>query len=304
MSATINTKIKITNKKTNEFFYLNDHTNPRDVIALQEFPTFTKDVRANSIILNGRHGAYKLPHFYGGMSIIFSGLILGVDEASVWQNKKKIDRVLMLEETTDYDELIEISFIDVNGLELKIDATMNAETLYKRDLKEPFILHFQIMLRARKHYFVVNDGTTIIFTGDMTGELSTFKIPFKVPFKLTKASGILTNVTSEGTSKTIIKMYGSDDEEIVNPFIENTTTGELTRFVYTIPKGSSNFIELDNINDTAINQDGQSVGIYIDTGAGINLIDGINKLKYSCEKNEDGLYPTASFTVEVKRILI
>lgn len=93
----IGTQITIKNHDKNESIVLNDHTtDPKNVIALQSFPTFETDVRSQNIPRLGAHGEFHLPSYYSGMSIVLQGVIVGEDEDHVWEIKKKLDSIMAL----------------------------------------------------------------------------------------------------------------------------------------------------------------------------------------------------------------
>lgn len=305
--ASIHTQYNITNKETGQSFVLNDHvTDPNNFLALQSFPTFALDMRAGDIPFTGHHGAYKLPHFYGGRSIIFSGLIVGEDEASVWTQKKLIDEVLQLGSGAEYNELLTISYTDPNGLNISMDATLNASVSYSRSLKEPNILNFQILLRSRKPYMLIDDDVfdLTIYTGSLGGVVSLFRLPFTIPFQLNNTTTNILDITADNKVKTVITLYGSADDDIVNPSIENISTGKSTVFDYTIPKGASNFIRIDGLTGDVIDQDGNNIAIYIKNGGFIELRKGLNRFSYTADENEDGSLPTALFKITGKQFII
>jgi hypothetical protein len=62
---------------------INDHTDPQNVIALQDYPTFDLDIRNEEIPKDGQHGIWDFYSFYGRRLIVFSGVIVGEDEAHV-----------------------------------------------------------------------------------------------------------------------------------------------------------------------------------------------------------------------------
>lgn len=92
----IGTPIKIKNHDTGEEITLNDHSDPQNVIALQSFPSFETDIRAQNLPRQGAHGEVRLPTYYSGMSIVLQGVIAGEDEAHVWAIKKAFDDIMRL----------------------------------------------------------------------------------------------------------------------------------------------------------------------------------------------------------------
>lgn len=99
----IGTPIKITNFDSGDEIVLNDHeTDEQNVIALQNFPTFETDVRANNLPRQAAHGEFRLPYYYSGMSVVLQGVIVGEDEAHVWAIKRQFDDVMRLTPNNGY----------------------------------------------------------------------------------------------------------------------------------------------------------------------------------------------------------
>lgn len=96
----IGVKIKLKNHDTGEILYLNDHdTDSENVIALQSLPTFETEIRTQNSPKYGTHGEIRLPYYYNGKPLIFSGVIVGEDEEHVWDLKRQLDEVLGLSRT-------------------------------------------------------------------------------------------------------------------------------------------------------------------------------------------------------------
>lgn len=93
----IGVPITVRNHENGASVILNDHiTDDQNVIALQVFPTFQTELRSQNIPRSGSHGEYRMPSYYGGMPIVLSGVIVGLDEDSVWQMKALLDQVFSL----------------------------------------------------------------------------------------------------------------------------------------------------------------------------------------------------------------
>ena len=305
MSASINTEYTITNKETGKSFTINDHSDPDNVIALQSFPTFAPDVRANEIQNQGKHGVHKLPFYYGGRSIIFNGIIVGLTEAGVWDLKKSVDEVLEFPVISPFANLVTIGYTDPNGLELEVDATLNSAISYDRNMKELFKLDFQILLRADNPFINVNDTVEDAkeYDGLLGYELWGFKLKTLIPFKLDKESINELTINVTGNHNATVKLYGSDDGDVVNPTIENKTNGQKVSFNLTL-SGSAEYIELNGIDNTTTNQDGDDVSIYETGDDYIQLIDGDNIFAYTSSREENATLLAADFKVNTKRFII
>lgn len=92
----IGVPITIKNHNTGQEITINDHSDSDNVIALQSFPNFEKDVRNQNVPRQGSHGEFNLPHYYGGLSITFEGIITGETQEKTWEIKTLLDEILAL----------------------------------------------------------------------------------------------------------------------------------------------------------------------------------------------------------------
>ena len=302
----IGIQFTLTNKETGSEIKINDHvTDPNNVIALQAFPTFATDIRANDINKQGRHGVHKTPYYYGGKIISFSGIIVGESEAQVWTMKKQIDNVMKLPEIVGFDELVNISFTDPNGVTLNIGATLSAPVAYTRPLQRGCQLSFQILMRSSQPYFTVGEegSNTVTFNGELGFETTGFKVPFIFPINMALTREKVLTVVSSGNSITRITLKGSDDGTIANPSIRNLTTGEEITLLRTLD-GADDFITIDGINGTITDKSGNDIAVYAFGDDKISLLDGSNDLFYTCATSSSPETLYAEFDVEAVQFVI
>lgn len=297
----IGTQITISNKRTGRSFVINDYSDDDNIIALQSFPSDNIDIRTNDIQNSGRHGSHKLPYYYGGRSIILDGIIAATSEADVWLLKSKIDDVLQFASIPDFNETLTLTYLDPNGISRSIDCTLSSNTKYDRRMKESFKLVFQITLRSNKYYYLTNEDNLLI-DGKLGYLFGGFSLKTLVPFKLQSSYSEVKKVTVSGNYFSKLTLYGSDDGPVINPRFKNDSTGDDIIFFYTL-NGADEYIEIDGINGTIKNQDGQDLTVYLVSGDFLTLQDGENRLAYISTLGE-GTPPEAVFSIEAKRYIV
>lgn len=300
----IGTQLTIKNHDTGVQIVLNDHiTDEQNVIALQSFPSFEADMRANAVPRYGAHGEYNLPHYYSGMSIVLQGVIVGETEADVWDIKDRFDAVMKLprgaypKEYVGSDvfppmnnQTVRLSFTTPNGKNAFIDATPIKAVSYDRPLKQTFLLNFQVILRASYPYLLIDDSLT---PNVETGSLGSFVEGFKLNTGNTKLPISLSNdyvagsvvVTVDNPCFAILTMNGSNDGTLINPRITNLTNKTFTEVRKPIT-GANRFFKINGVYQTMTDENGASVKAY-SNGEYVYLDAGDNTLVYTAE----GLIP-------------
>jgi len=126
-------------------------------LILQEYPTFTLDVRNDFKDKSGQHGSVDFFSFYGSRSITFSGLILADTHADLMILENRVREVLTLPsqpvEGTN-DGFLEITWTDDFGIEWKIDAKINQDVVFSRKLGVQMQSSFFVGLRASNPYIL------------------------------------------------------------------------------------------------------------------------------------------------------
>jgi len=292
----IGTPITIKNHETGAQIILNDHVTDRhNVIALQTFPTFAPEVRANNLPKNGAHGEFRLPHYYSGMSVVLQGVIVGESEQKVWEIKQQFDSVLKLSRDgfpTPYkgtdtpkpmqDTLVRMSYTDPTGNEIFVDGTPLKSVSYDRPLQEKCVLNFQVIVRVNFPYLLIKDETPIV----ETGQLGSIKTGFQLGgSKVDKLSNeYVTNeltITMPTQAFGIIKVFGSNEGVVVNPKVLNKTNGTSVRIRRPL-SGAVNFFEINGLEQTVQNQSEVRLDAYSEGGF-ILLEAGENVLLYTAD---------------------
>lgn len=292
----IGTQITIKNHNNGKQVILNDHSDVNNVIALQSFPTFETEERANSRSRQGAHGEFKLPYYYSGMSIVLQGIIVGQDEAHVWAIKKTFDEVMSLpyrfnkddyNSTADfppfYGSTVRLSFTNPNGKKCFVDCSPIKVVSYDRPLQQKYLLDFQVILRSPFPYLVIEDDTPNIKTGTLGKNAKGFVLPTKLPLSL--GTQILTGevtITVDTPSMAIVKMKGSANGVLVNPRITNVTNGSYVVINKTLD-GADSFFEINGVYETMKDQSGKFIEQYAE-GEFIYLDIGNNNLVYTADK--------------------
>jgi len=293
----IGQKITIKSHRTDEEIVVNDHTDPENVIALQQYPSFQSDIKNNNVDRQGAHGEFNLPNYYSGMSITLDGIIVGENESNVWDIKNKLDRILSLperryweqdwhEDDSEYPPMFEntvrLLFATPDGRDRWIDATPVREPQYDRNLKETFRLDFQIILRANIPFLVIDPDPADEVTLSLGSVREGMKLPFGVPFDL--SGEFLQNeqtINVNEKSFTRVTMNGSDDGVLINPQITNLTNGSYVKIDLPL-SGTSQFFEIDGLYKSMVDHNGKDVTPY-SQGDYLVLEKGDNKLVYTAE---------------------
>lgn len=294
----IGTPITIKNHDTGEEVVINDHISDADnVIALQSFPTFERDVRAQNMPRQGAHGEFRLPTYYSGMSIVLQGVIAGETEGHVWDLKKALDRVMAQPQRGEpreytgndpfppmFNNTVRLSFVAPSGDDVFIDATPIKAVSYDRPLQQDFLLNFQVILRANFPVLLIKDDTSPnIIAGSLGSITKGFKIPFDLPLSLGQehVEGEM-EVTMEAPGLGIVRLNGSDNGVIINPTITNLTNGSRVKIRRAL-SGSNRYFKVDGVYQTITDENGLSVQQYAE-GDFIYLDAGTNILVYTADK--------------------
>jgi hypothetical protein len=291
----IGTPITIQNHETGRTIVVNDHATDRfNVIALQSFPTFEPEMRANNLFRNGAHGEFRLPHYYSGISVVLQGIIVGESEANVWDIKERFDDILALSRGgfPDYpDDLavkplssstVRLSFTNPSGENVFLDCSPIKAVSYDRPLQRECQLSFQVVLRAQFPYLLINDSSPVVETGNLSEVSEGFKLNSKVPFEL--GNDFITDVlevTMASEAFGIVTMNASPDGVIINPKVTNITNGSSTRVRRPLSGAGNQFI-VDGLQRTAVDQSGRSIIPFVEGGF-IYLNQGVNELVYSAD---------------------
>ena len=301
--AYISTQFKITNRETEEFIVINDHdTDPKNLIALQAYPRFEADVRANNLINDSGHGTYKRPYYYGARTISFAGVIVGETEADVWQIKNKLEAVLEFSQQPDFDEMLKISFTDPLDRELTILATLSTSITFNRNLQDTTRLDFQFILRAGRPYLFIGDidaPPTQVEDGIMGTISEGILLPLMLPFVTSQQATNIMTLTAEAKGVACVTLRGSALGKITFPTITNLTTGERIR-VFTTIKNENEFVRINCATGQIFNQDGKNLNSMVVEGDVINLVVGDNELVYTAEQLREG----AEFSVGIRSFII
>lgn len=282
----------ITNK-TGDSFSINDHvTDPDNFIALQSHPDFSLSIRSSRVPLQGQHGVVQNFSYYGGRTIVFQGVIVGEDEASVIAIRDQMQNVLKLPAQPSESDPgdVTISFTDPTGRALSMVARLDAAPQFDRDLGFDMTLRFQITLFSKQISFVGSTVQTQSGTHGWRDGLLT------VPFQSLKTTGftigsvwrnkVTINNGGNTSAKLTARLYGSDTRIINKPKVLNITNG-LYFQVDTTLNSSLQYVEINAANGTVVDHNGNDLSAYIVDGSSfVNLDVGDNDIVYLSEDND------------------
>lgn len=262
---------------------INDHeTDPLNCIALQEYPTFELEIKNQEIAKEGQHGIWDFNSFYGKRLIVFSGVIVGEDEEKVVEIQDQLKLVvgLPLEPTSTNDGVISIKYTDPRGRALQTTGKIYNPIRFSRNMREPFRLNFQMILKSANPDIESQAETESIgVRGYIAGSL---KLPTKMSAKLDIVKRQTLTIANLGNTyaNPIITINGA----LTNPKIENLSTGKYMSFTRTLSLGDK--IVIDVANGTIKDETGADISGDLDIGSEfIKLKSGDNILYLTSDEN-------------------
>lgn len=280
---------------------INDHTDPNNLIALQDYPTFDLEIKNQEIQKEGQHGIWDFYSFYGKRLITFSGIIVGEDEAHVVaiQDQLKLVCGLPLEPTSGNEGLITVKYTDPLGRDLQATAKIFSYPRFSRPIREGFKLSFQIVLKSADPTIEAQAAT------ESNGVRGYLAGGITLPTKLSTLSPIVHEQTlsivnlGNTYANPKITIHGA----LTNPRIESLTTGKFMALNYTIAAGD--YIVLNTADGTIVDQDGVDIsGDLVGGSEFIKLISGTNELYLTSDENDTAnpiatrIAPTEAYNVE------
>jgi len=287
----IGTKFTLINAD-GDVIVINDHTtDPYNIIALQEYPTFELEIKNQEIQKEGQHGIWDFNSFYGKRLIVFSGVIVGEDEEKVTEIQDLLKLVvgLPLEPTSMNDGVITIKYTDPRGRALQTTGKVFSSLKFNRSMKEDFKLNFQLVLKSANPDIESQTETASAGTrGYVAGSL---QLPTKLASKIDIVERQTLDITNLGNTyaNPVITINGA----LTNPKIENKTTGKYMEFTHTLGAGEQ--IIIDVANGTIVDELGADISGDLVAGSEfIKLKSGINKLLLTSDENDGATNPIAT----------
>lgn len=126
-------------------------------ILLQQYPAFDLSVRNASINRSGQHGIFDFFSFYGQRNISFQGVIMATSYADLIARERLIQEVLTLPAQPVAgvnDGYVKISWTDVNGVEWFVNAKIQQDVRFSRDLSIRTRASFFLSMKASSPYIL------------------------------------------------------------------------------------------------------------------------------------------------------
>jgi hypothetical protein len=290
----IGTLFTLKNKNDeSKFVVINDHSDPENFIALQQYPTMEVDIRNDEINREGQHGVWDFFSFYGKRIFVFEGVIVGEDEDSVTTLKKALDSVCQLppQPTSSNDGTVLVQWTDPNGKSWESEAKLSSAISYSRNMQEKYRLDFMISLKAPNP--VILSQETFEINGVRGYPTGSFTLPFTLPFSIGVAYINKFEVDNDGSMDADItfRMYGGTHFAITNPRMTNLTTGEFMQ-VDIVLADETEFIEVNTKTGSVVDQDGVDQSGNIHSGSTFpHLSVGTNELFYTSDESTDSNAP-------------
>lgn len=290
----IGTLFTLTNKAHPErTITINDHSDPENFIALQQYPTMEVDIRNDEINREGQHGIWDFFSFYGKRVFVFEGVIVGEDEDSVTTLKNALDSVCRLpsQPTSSNDGTVLVQWTDPNGKAWESEAKLSSPIAYSRNIQEKYRLDFMVTLKSPNP--VILSQATIETNGVRGYPTGAFTLPFSLPFAIGVSYINKFEVDNDGSMETDItfRMYGGTHFPITNPQMSNLTTGEFMQLDVTLAD-ENEYIEVNTKTGSVVDQDGVDQSGNIHSGSTFpRLAVGTNELFYTSDESTDGNAP-------------
>lgn len=263
---------------------INDHeTDPQNLIALQEYPTFEMEIKNQEISKEGQHGIWDFHSFYGKRLIVFSGVIIGENEEKVveLQDQLKLVVGLPLEPTDTNNGIITVKYTDPRGRALQTTGKISSPMRFSRTMKQPFRLNFQLILKSANPDIESQIETEDI--GKRAYLIGSLQLPTKLSAKIDIVDRQLLTVTNIGNTyaKPRIVING----KLTNPIIRNLSTGKYMSFTRVVSLGDQ--IKIDVAAGTITDKDDVDISGDLDEGSEfIQLKTGDNIFQLLSDENE------------------
>lgn len=300
----IGTIFTITNKEGEEI-KINDHTtDPSKIIALQNYPTFETDIKNNEIDKEGQHGIWDFYSFLGKRIITFSGVIVGDLEADVEEVKNNLINVMSIPLQSDetMNGYVTIKWVDPLGSSWQVEAKLMRSIQFSRNMRQNYRLDFNFSVKSSDPYIYSQVLNTQVGVRGYIKQGAQFPIILPTVMGQNQVNTLVVSNDGEVTVHTIIRIYGEDQGDVTNPRIQNVTTGK-TFQLDTVLVGASNWIEINSLEGTVVDQDGDDLSGLINADSEFILLKpGTNELLYISD--EDPIVtlesPTAPWTVKFR----
>lgn len=265
-------------------------------ILLQDYPSFDIEVKSQEIAKEGQHGIWDFYSFYGKRLITFSGKIVGENELEVATIKDQLLRVVALppQPVAGNDGYCTLSWTDELGRALQMQVKVTSPIRFNRPIADKRTLNFQLLLKADNPFLYSLTETSL--AGLRGYEMGSITLPVTYPTSMPWVYEQTLTVDNTGTvqADTTIRLYGGTSFAITNPRITNLTTGRFMQ-INTSLADETEYIEMDGINGTVVDQDGNDLSGLLEAGSQfIKLEVGENILYYISDENEGATNPVVT----------
>jgi hypothetical protein len=280
-------KYTLTNPNGSSFVINDYNTDPNNVIVLQQYPDMDVELNSNEVAKEGAHGIFDLPSFYGKRSISLEGVIGAQDELNLEALKNKIKQTLQLD-PNGLNNYLTLSWQDVAGRVWVVECRALNIPRFSRQLRDATEMTFLLQLKSPNPYIYAKNP--IVVSGQR-GYISAggVALPMAVPFELLSDYTNTVIIDNQGSAPAspIYKIYGGAIIDLTNPRIINLTTGKEFSLQTTLT-GSNSFIQVDTLNGTVTDENGNDVSANIVAGSAYPLlVPGANELVYVTDETPD-----------------
>lgn len=294
----------LTNRAGDSIILNNFYSESQSYIILQEYPSFEVDIRNEEINKEGQHGIWDFYSFYGKRLINFSGLLVGNTEKDVIELQNLLQKVVALpaQPYEGNDGIVVISWTDVEGVAMQIEAKLNTSVKFTRERADKRTLSFNLIMKASNPF--IENAESIVVSGTRAFELSGFTLPVYYPTNIPTNWRNYLVAENEGffMASTVIRLYGSSHFGISNPMITNLTN-EMYMGVSVVISGAESYVEFDSKKGTVEDNNGNDLSGYLISGSQfMKLATGENHLVYTSDQNTDSNNPSVTREIPDEKV--
>lgn len=299
----ISYEFQITNKN-GDTITLNDHTNPNSVFALQDYPRFTRNIKNNEMERVGQNNFWDFYSYNGKMSLAFSGVIVASTHQELEQKKMLMLKVfaIPIQSTSAKDGYVTVSWTDDDGIAKTVEAKLYQDITFDRRLQQRTTMDFQIQLKLKKNYISKQSGYSSTLSAPRGYFSSGFLLSTLLPVSMTSGYTNMVSITlTSAGALPKIRLYGEDQQPLINPRVLNVDTGEVCQLNMTLV-GQAQWVEINTEDGTILNESGIDVSGYLDLSSGfLSLSSGLNRLVYLADPDPitSGILPEAGNHIDV-----
>ena len=191
-------------------------------LSLQKYPTFENEIRNEERAKTGQHGIWDFYSFYGKKNIVFQGIIKEDNHQKLMAKQRLMQDVLSLpaQPSATEDGYITVSWTDDDSVAWSIDAKLQQDVQFARDLRIREQASFFISLKAKDPTIlsvVQHQQTSLLGYRQQSFIIPSF-LPNNINVTLTNEIMLYQNGNTNGPA--VYRLYGPGSNVKVTNFTE------------------------------------------------------------------------------------